>query len=289
MSRVYRALEKAEEEKKERGKPEAPLRIFRERETPEREAPVREGPGRDGPVVKFPEEKVERLELPRREELSVLIPPINSYAAEEFRKLKTQVFMRFPHPPCTLLVTSAAPEEGKTTVSVNLAFAISRELNKKAILIDADLRSPSIFPENLSNNTGLSGYLSGKGGFEEILHQDGTENLLIIPAGPSTSRSTELIGSKRMGELLSSLHNHEKDAYVIIDCSPIISTSEPVMLSKMVDGVVLVVMAGKTPKESVKRAFKSIDQQKVVGVVLNQIDIKQSSYYSKYHYEYYKK
>jgi capsular exopolysaccharide synthesis family protein len=279
MSRVYRALEKAEKEKRLEVKEETPLRILRERETPKREESV----------VKFPQEKVERLELPPREELSVLMPPINSYAAEEFRKLKTQVFGRFPNPPCSLLITSAAPEEGKTTVSVNLAFAISREFQKKAILIDGDLRNPSIHPENGSNGKGLSSYLSGQGSFEEILQQSETENLRIIPAGPSSSRSTELIGSRRMGELLTSLRKQEGEAYIIIDSSPVISTSEPITLSKMVDGVILVIMAGKTPKESIKRAFKSIDQQKVVGVVFNQIDMKQSAYYSKYYYKYSRK
>ena len=279
MSRVFSALEKAEKEKKENRSGEPSLRVFREKETLRREEQV----------IKFPEDKIERLELPPREKLSVLIPPTSSFAAEEFRKLKTQVFGRFPNPPCSLLVTSAAPQEGKTTVSVNLAYAISRELHKKAILIDGDLRNPSIHPENMPDGKGLSDYLAGQIPVGEILHRSETENLSIVLAGPYSSRSTELIGSRRMGELLSVLRNQEKEAYIIIDSPPLISTSEPITLSKMVDGVILVVMAGKTPKDSIKRAFKSIDQQKVVGVVFNYIDMKHSAYYSKYYYKYYRK
>jgi non-specific protein-tyrosine kinase len=186
-------------------------------------------------------------------------------------------------------VTSAVPQEGKTMVAVNLAFAISQEIHKKAILIDGDLRKPSIHLEKYSNPKGLSDYLSNQTPLFEILLNSGEENLQIIPAGSSTRKSAELIGSSKMSELFISLRELRDDTYVIIDSSPIISTSEATLFSKLVDGIILVVMGGRAPKESVRRAVKFIDRQKIIGIVFNQIDMNPSSYYSKYYYRYYRK
>ena len=95
-----------------------------------------------------------------------------------------------------------------------------------------------------------------------------------------------------MSELLMSLREFGDDTYVIIDSPPVLSTSDPTLLSKLVDGIVLVVMGNRTPGESIRSAIRSIDRQKIIGIVFNQIDIKPSSYYySKYyhHYRYDKK
>lgn len=279
MSRVYRALEKAEEEKKKAEKERSPLKVFEEKmvhrniETP--------------PEKKL--ESVKGLELPQKEEPPFELISLNSFATEEFRKLKTQVFHRLPNPPHSILITSAAPGEGKTTVAIHLAMAISLEIHKKAILIDSDLRKPGIYFDGLKNSKGLSDYLSDQAPLSSILMESGTENLRVILSGPSSSKSTELIGSKRMGELLTSLKGSGDSTYIIIDSSPIISTSEPALLSKLVDGIILVILADRTPRETVQRAIKSIDSQKILGIVLNQVDLKGSSYYSKYYYKYYHK
>ena len=281
MSRIYRALEKAEEEKKQKVKEDPSIKVFEEKAVLKKETPV----------LKFTEEKVETFVLPSKEEAPVLIVPPHSFAEEEFRKLKTQIFLRLPKPPHSILITSTTPQEGKTMVSVNLAMAISREIHKKAILIDGDLRKPSIHLEKSQNSKGLSNYLSDGTPLSEILINSEIENLRIILAGPSTNKSSELIGSKRMGELLKSLSKSEENTYILIDSPPIISTTEPTLLSKMVDGIILVVMADRTPREAIKRAVKSIDRQKIIGIVFNQIELKLSSYYSKYyyHYKYYRK
>jgi capsular exopolysaccharide synthesis family protein len=279
MSRVYRALEKAEEEKKKAEKERSPLKVFEEKM-------VHRG------IETTPEKKpesVKGLELPQKEETPFELISLNSFATEEFRKLKTQVFHRLPNPPHSILITSAAPGEGKTTVAIHLAMAISLEIHKKAILIDSDLRKPGIYFDGLKNSKGLSDYLSNQVPLSSVLMESGTENLQVILSGPSSSKSTELIGSKRMGELLTSLKGSGDSTYIIIDSSPIISTSEPALLSKLVDGIILVILADRTPRETVQRAIKSIDSQKILGIVLNQVDLKGSSYYSKYYYKYYHK
>jgi protein-tyrosine kinase len=279
MSRVYRALEKAEREKQEKSRKESVFGI------PEQKSVS----GKKESALRLSHERAVEVGLPSREETPVLVAAPNSFAEEQFRKLKTQILHWSSNPPHIILVSSAVPGEGKTMVAVNLAMSISQELQKKVILIDGDLRKPEIHLETQQRSKGLSNYLSDQTPLLEILFNSETENLRIIPAGPSSERSPELIGSRRMGELLTSLREFGDDTYVIIDSSPILSTSEPILLSKLVESVVLVVMADQTPRESVKRAIESIGRQKIIGVVLNQIELKPSSYYSKHYYKYYRK
>jgi len=279
MSRVYRALEKAEEEKKRKGKQEAPIKVFEEKVALKKETPV----------LKFHEEEAERFELPAQEETPVLIVPPHSFAGEQFRKLKAQIFHRLSNPPHSILVTSTTPGEGKTMVAVNLALAISKEIHRKAVLIDADLRKPSIHLDKSEDRKGLSNYLSDGVPLSEVLRKSEIENLQIITAGPPAPKAAELIGSKRMGEFMKSLKEIGDSTYMIIDSPPVFSTTEPVLLSKMVDGVIFVVMAGRTPKEAISRATKSLDREKIIGIVFNQTELKPSSYYSKYYYRYYRK
>ena len=278
MSRVYRALEKAEREREEKTKGEPSLKIFRDEPVSRPEVKI----------PRLPEQRKEKPEPLAADIASIPIPPPDSFAAEQFRKLRTQIFHWSSKPSLSILVTSTVPHEGKTTVSVNLAAAISQEIQKKVILIDADLRRPSIHLKEGQAQRGLADYLSDQAPLSEIVLKSGTGNLWIIPAGQPTSRASELIGSKKMRELFSTLRGLEEfgeETYIIVDSTPIMVTTEPALLSKLVDGVILVVMAGNAPKESVQRALQSIERQKIIGAVFNQKDLNpSSSYYSRYHY-----
>jgi capsular exopolysaccharide synthesis family protein len=279
MSRVYRALEKVEEERKPKSE-EPSFKVIDEK-------PVLK---KEGPALEFREEKIEKLGPPPKEIAPVLIVPPHSFSAEAFRKLKTQIFLHPGHSPRTILVTSAAPQEGKTTVAVNLAVAISKEIHSNAILVDGDLRRPGIQLEKGKRAKGLSNYLSDGVPLSDILLNSEIEKLQVIPAGSSTRKSSELIRSKKMGDLLESLKEFGDNTYIIIDSPPIMATADPSLLSKMVDGIILVVRAGYTSRESVQGAIKSIDRQKIIGVVFNQMDAKPSTYFSEYYryYRYYK-
>jgi capsular exopolysaccharide synthesis family protein len=320
MSRVYRALQKAEREREEKPKEEHRIddqhtvaakevnasridegalrypeikeehpkedRAAREQHTPTlKEAIVART---DEDPLRFPEVKVERQELSHVDEASVLIAPPDSFAAEQFRKLKTQIFNVSPNPPHIILVTSTTPDEGKTMVAFNLALSISQEIQKRAILVDADLRKPSVLFKKHKATRGLSNYLSNRIPLAEILIRF-QENFWIIPAGPSSKRSPELIGTRRMTELLTSLREFGEDTYTIVDSPPVLSTSEPAVLSKMVDAVILVVRADQTPRESIRSAAQNIDRQKIIGLVFNQVEVKSMRYYSKYYHRYHGK
>ena len=279
MSRVYRALEKAEKEKHQKVK-EEPLSAIFEEEIISRE---------QLPAQKILEVDIEEMGIPGREEFPFLIAQQNSFAAEQFKKLRTHIFLHSPHPPHSLIITSSVPQEGKTTVAINLAVAISQEIHKKVILIDADMRLPSIYLKSHENSKGLSTYLADQVPLEKILINSGKENLRIIPAGHPSSKASELLGSKKMGELLAALRAFGEDTYIIIDSPPVLSTSEPILLSKLVDGVILVVMAERTPRGAIRKAVNLFDKQKMLGVIFNQKELKPSKYYSDYYYKYYKK
>jgi capsular exopolysaccharide synthesis family protein len=323
MSRVYRALQKAEREKEEKPREEYRQEEHRAKEylaeesraeeprkeefRPERvrtEEPRTEEPRTveqhratvkekvvariDQGILHPSEIKAEQHEFPLGDEASVLRVPPDSFAAEQFRKLKTEIFHASSNPPHIILVTSTTPNEGKSTVSFNLASSISQEIQKRAILVDADLRRPSVLFKKHKASRGLSNYLSDRIPLAEILVRF-EENFWIVPAGPSSRKSSELLGTRRMSELLGSLREFGEDTYTIIDSPPILSTSEPAMLSKMVDAVILVVKADQTPRESVRRAVQSIDRKKILGVVFNHVELKSLSYYSKYYHGYYGK
>jgi capsular exopolysaccharide synthesis family protein len=279
MSRVYRALEKAEKEKHQKVKEETLSAIFEEEIISREQVPVQ----------KFLEVDKEEVGITGGEEISFLIAQPNSFAAEQFKKLRTHIFLHSPDPPHSILITSAVPQEGKTTVAINLAFAISQEIHKKAILIDADLRRPSIYLTNHGNSKGLTNYLVDQIPLEEILKNSGRENLRIIPAGKSSPKASELIGSKKMAELLTSLREFGEDTYVVIDSPPVLSASEAILLSRMVDGVILVIKAEHTPRGAIRKLVNSFAKQKILGVVFNQKELKPSTYYSDYYYRDYKK
>ena len=275
MSRVYRALERIEEERKQKLE-EPSLRVVEEKAVLSKEQPA----------LEVREMKREEIGLPSREIGPALIVPPHSFSAEAFRKLKTQIFLHPGNSPRAILVTSAAPQEGKTLVAVNLAVAMSKEIHSNAILVDGDLRRPGIQLERGKSEKGLSHYLADGVPLSEILVKSDIGRLQIIPAGASSRKSSELIRSKKMEELLKSLKEFGDSTYIVIDSPPIMATADPSLLSKMVDGIILVVRAGYTSRESVQNAIKSIDRQKIIGVVFNQIDVKPSTYFSE-HYRYY--
>jgi protein-tyrosine kinase len=271
MSRVYRALEKAEKEKQDK-KEETLFEILKEEPLLSREELS----------VGNLEMGTQRWEQPskREESLIFIASPISS-AAEQFRKLRTHILHRSPLRPRIILISSAQAGEGKTMLAMNLALSISQELTKKIILIDADLRKPNIYPKSYPR--GLSEYLSEEIPLTEIMMNFEAENFRIIPAGLRSGKSAELIGSKKMKELLLNLREFGEDTYVLIDSSPILSTSEPLLLAEWVDGVIFVVMAGRTPKGSVRRAVESIGRQKVIGVVFNRMNSKGPQDYDSYY------
>jgi protein-tyrosine kinase len=208
----------------------------------------------------------------------------DSVASEQFRKLRTQLLrLRLPRPPRTILVTSAKAGEGKTLISANLAAGIAHDFNAYALLVDSDLRNPSLGNWfGISNGYGLSDYLVGRKEIPELLIKTEIERLRILLGGTMQDNPTELVGSARMESLIKELKSRYSDRYIIFDSTPLLATSEPEVLSKLVDGILIVVRAGETPRETVKQAISSLEKEKILGVVLNDLQFKSSGLTNRY-------
>ncbi|MEQ8215473.1 MAG: polysaccharide biosynthesis tyrosine autokinase [Smithellaceae bacterium] len=222
-----------------------------------------------------------------------------SMVSEQFRRLRT--YITSPRLdgtyPKTILVTSTLAGEGKSLIAANLAVMIAAELQSYALLVDCDLRSPSLSQLfGLQQQKGLSNYLAGETKIEEILMKTSIDKLSILPGGSLEENPVELIGSIKMKSLVQDLKSRYDDRFIIFDSSPILPTTEPSVLNKMVDGIIMVIMSGKTPRESITQAIKSLDEKKILGVVLNNLEFKTNAmfrkhfgsdhYYYNYNYDY---
>jgi len=210
-----------------------------------------------------------------------------SILSEAYRNIRTSILLSFSeHPPKTLAISSPNPFEGKTTTVVNTAIALS-QTGVPVLVIDADLRKPRIhkvFEED--NDTGLSNYLSGNADLESVIRKSEVPNLSFIPAGPLPPNPSELLGSNLFKTMLQSLR--EKFEHVILDSPPVLGFADTVILSTAVDGVILVALGGKTPRETLQHARDILLQvnAKILGVVINRVDIQRSDY-GYYYYRYY--
>lgn len=293
MGKLYKALEKAEKERggrealqvpQEEPIPQSPEPQFAKAAVPvsltvpeEIEIPSAKTPEPQTVRVAFPISlpKPDEVVFPDFDEKLVAYREPGSVVSEQFRKLRTQLLsLNLPGQPKTIMVTSAAEGEGKTLVSTNLATILAHDLHSYALLVDADLRNPALSRWfGLHNGNGLSDYLSGKSEIPDLLLKTKIAKLSILSSGTVRDNPVELIGSKRMECLVEELRSRYSDRYIIFDSSPLLATTEPSVLTRLVDGIILVVRSGLTPRETVKQALSSIDPEKILGVVLNDMTL----------------
>ncbi len=213
-----------------------------------------------------------------------------SPVSEAYRTLRTNLqFSKVEKQLKTLLVTSAGPKEGKSTTAANLAIALAQAGNR-VVLIDADLRRPilhSVF--GMSREEGITNYLAGSLPFDEMIKDTVMENLKLIPSGVLPPNPAELLATKKMEDLLKKLQS--KFDIVILDSPPIIAVTDATVLSTKVDGTLLVVYAGQTERDAIKRAVTMLDSvaSRLLGIVLNGFDVQgiYGSYYYYYYHHYY--
>ena len=209
------------------------------------------------------------------EELLVSLLDPKSIAAEQYRRLRTKI-LQFHLPDSalrTILVTSSASEEGKTLTAANLAVTIAHGIDQHVLLVDCDLRHPSIHKFfGLVPQFGLSDYLAGDIDLSQILLETRIPKLKLLPAGSHSDRPSELIASRKMRDLVQELKSRYEDRYIILDSSPISVTDEPDILAEQVDGTIIVVRAGKTPKEVVQKTLDALSGRNILGIVFNDLE-----------------
>jgi capsular exopolysaccharide synthesis family protein len=212
-----------------------------------------------------------------------------SSLAEAYRHLRTSILLSTAgHAPKSLLITSSLPSEGKTTTATNTAISLA-QTGARVLIIDADMRRPrlhSIF--NISNAAGLSTLLSSELKDEDIdaaIGHDEKSRLYLLPSGPIPPNPAELIGSEQMATLLKMLQN--RFTHVVVDSPPIASFTDGVLIASMVDGVILVVNAGRSSRQVVRRARQMLQEigAKIFGSVLNNVDLSKNQNY--YYYQSY--
>jgi len=209
-----------------------------------------------------------------------------SQMAESYRALRTSLLLsNLGHPPKVIMVTSALPQEGKTTTSINTAIVLAQK-GVRVLLIDADLRRPSIHKTlGMGPHSGLSNVLTGSTTLEQAITRTPLlPNLLVLPAGTPPPNPAELLASSNMRDVLVQLR--EQYDHIVIDTPPSLSVTDAVVLSPRADAVVLVIRSGQTTKQSLRRSRDVLMQvnAKVVGVLLNAVDLTSPDYY--YYYEY---
>jgi exopolysaccharide/PEP-CTERM locus tyrosine autokinase len=196
----------------------------------------------------------------------------HSPASEQFRLLKNNIlFPEKGNPPKTIMVTSASPHEGKSFVAANLAVSIAQSIDEYVLLMDCDLRSPTIhtlFGYD-DKGQGLSDYLANSIPLSSVLKKTSVNKLTLLTAGQIPSNPSELLSSDQMRRLLHEVKLRYNDRYVIIDTPPPYMTSETNAIARFVDGIILVVRQGKTRTKEVADILDIYGREKILGVVTN--------------------
>ena len=277
MAKVYDALRRAEEERKRRAgdelSPVTPLDV--EPAAPERRKarlPLwrrlflrrrrRAVPGGAGDLNK------------RR--IAIIQP--DSYVAEQFRALRGRIdALAAERPIKTIVVTSAFPNEGKTTASVNLAAVTALSLGRRVLLIDCDLRNPKVHPAlGLQPQSGLAEVLRSEAILDEAIMKVEGASFEVLPVRSTPSNPSELLGSPEMRKLIEEVS--ERYDRVILDSPAALGLPDAKAISEFCDGIVVVVRADVTSERDVQALLEIVDRQRVLGLLLNGAKIDQARY-----------
>jgi protein-tyrosine kinase len=306
MSRIQQILDKAEREGLTRrtralSSDEAPVRPAGEMGDPV--GAVREPPPRPTPPPVTPElppaaaldalNRVENRQVTLRTAAGAILDPMLvaavapvSLAAEQYRSLRMRINRLERHRSVkTMLVTSPGKGDGKSITAANLALTMAQEFHARVLLIDADLRRSRLHSLlGLGSGAGLCDVLVGAASVEDVMVWLPEHRLTVIPAGLSAAHPAELLGSATMRTTLESLRT--KFDRIVIDTPPIAPLADVGVLAPLVDGVVLIVRAGVTPRPAIERALTAVEAPKLLGLVLNDVGESAKKYYAQYGYGY---
>jgi protein-tyrosine kinase len=213
-----------------------------------------------------------------------------SYTAEQIRKLRTYIFhLPDKKVPRVIMVTSALPGEGKSVIASNLAISIAKGEDQRVLLVDCDLRKPSLFELfKYPPSKGVSEIIQGKAQIAECLVKTSIENLTILPAAKDApANPSELLESKNTSSLIKELAEHDKNLFVIIDTPPIQATVDPKILADVVEGIIMVARYRYTREADFKMALEALPKDKMIGIVLNAVDELPDKKFSYKKYKYY--
>lgn len=294
MSRIHEALRKAEQEREKHASTEVPSIMAVTPVVAPSEIPLTVPVPDPGPLTSpLTMPQVSPIEVlrqkcakpkwnPDRKTAVFASDNPSSVASEQFRTLRSRLYRILENYSCrTLLVTSALPAEGKTFVAANLAKAIVRQHERRALLIDADLRASRLHLEIGSPSApGLSEYLRGEADEFSVIQSSEEGNLFFIPGGKPTDNPTELLGEPRLKNLLGRMASLFD--WIVLDSPPVLPVADAGLLAGLCDGVLLVVRSGSTPFDAARKACSEFQGKNLIGAVLNRAE--EIRPYSSYYY-----
>ena len=212
-----------------------------------------------------------------------------SFAAEQYQGLRLTIERLARTRELRMIaISSPAAGDGKTVTAINLAGALASGSDEPVLLIDADLRRPSVAPLFGIRDTapGLADILCDREvGLAQVVQKIGPLNLSVIPAGKARRRVSEILRSPRLDELLAEARS--RYGYLVLDTPPLLPVFDSVLLAKSVDGVLMVVSANQTPRKLLGESLNMIDPAKVLGIVFNRDERPLFGYYNSYYREYF--
>ena len=212
----------------------------------------------------------DRRTYEQRARLVSLYAP-NSAQAKRIDMLRSQLLYPFHgEPPRTIMITSAAPEEGRSLLTANLAISFARGLQQYVMVMDCHLTEPTQHELlQVPRTPGLTDFLLHDATVPDIMHWSDVPKLSVIPAGSPSNRSAEILATDKMLGLLKELRSRYQDRYILLDTPPVQDFDDPAVLARMVEGIVVVVLGGVTDRELVLRSIRSLPEEKIMGLVLN--------------------
>ena len=212
-----------------------------------------------------------------------------SPASEQYRKLKSVIvkLSQMGDFDKALMVTSSVAGEGKTITSLNLAITLAQEFDHTVLLVEADIRKPSVLQYlGLKAQRGLTDCVLDGTDLSEVLVKTGIGNLTVLPAGRRVENPVELFSSNKMTELIDEIKSRYKDRYVIFDTTPLLPFAEPAYLASMIGAVLLIVREGVTTPDKLKRSLEMLKNHNLLGIVNNGVSRVNSlqGYYGYYGY-----
>lgn len=222
----------------------------------------------------------------------VCITEPHSSAAEQYKKLKARILKAAAKDSFnTIMVTSSDIGEGKSITAINLAVAMSNEIDYTVLLVDADLRNPSIHKYfGIESQYGLGDYLMGRAKLQDILIKTGIGKLVILPGGEPPENTAELLSSEKMKMLVQEMRLRYKDRYVIFDSSPLLVAADSLLLGSCMEGIIFIIQEGRTSQKAAMQSISLMKGWNILGVVFNNVPSFYLNYYGYYgNGKYYKK
>jgi capsular exopolysaccharide synthesis family protein len=207
----------------------------------------------------------------------------SNLGAEKFRLLRARLrHLQDQQHVHRLVVTSAVPEEGKTLTAMNLAISLAKHTSQKILLLEGDLHKPALARQmGLERSRGLSEWFGATEPIHRFLYQVDDLQLWILPAGIPDGHPLAILQSAKFLELFQLLSN--KFDWIVIDAPPLLPLADVNFWAKQTDGLLLVVRQGKAPRKLLKKGLETLDNARILGVVLNDIQATERNYYDRYY------